>query len=97
MAENERKSEEDRVRASEERAQIRKEMAEFREIVADAIQNLSHGVAHLDNSLAKVARAQVETIGDTYRVINKLETRQGEIVDVLKLLSEKVVGNKNED
>ncbi len=104
MAENERKSEGERARvreemalAREERAQMRKEMAEFREIVADAIQNLSHGVAHLDNSLAKVARAQVETIGDTYRVINKLEARQGEIVDVLKLLSKRVVGDKNED
>ncbi len=94
MAENERKSEEERVRAREERVRAREEMAEFREIVADAIQNLSHSVAHLDNSLARVAISQGELASNTYRIINKMENRQGEIVDVIKLLTEKVTDNK---
>ncbi len=90
MAENERKSEEERARSREEMAQVRKEMAEFRETVASAIENLS-------NTVSFVAKAQGETIAGMYRVINKMENRQGEIVDVLKLLTEKVTDKKSDE
>ena len=90
MAENERKSQEEKAQAREERARVRKEMAELRETVASAIENLS-------NTVSFVAKAQGENIAGMYRTINRVETRQGEIVDVLKLLSQKVVGDKNED
>lgn len=83
MAENERKSE-------EERARSRKEMAELRENLANVAQNLGNAVAY-------VAKVQGETTAEMYRIINKMENRQSEIVDVLKLLTEKVSGDKSKE
>ncbi len=83
MAENERKSE-------EERARSRKEMAQLRETVANVDRNLG-------NAVAFVAKVQGESTAEMYRAINKMKNRQSEIVDVLKLLTEKVVGDKSEE
>ena len=83
MAENERKSEEERTRT-------RQEVAELRENLANVAQNLG-------NAVSFVAKVQGETTAEMYRVINRMENRQGEIVDVLKLLTEKVTDNKSEE
>jgi DNA-binding ferritin-like protein len=83
MAENERKSE-------AERGRTRQEMAELRENLANVAQNLG-------NAVSFVAKVQGETTADMYRVINKMENRQGEIVEVLKLLTEKVTNKKSEE
>ena len=73
MAENERKSEEERTRS-------RKEMAELRETVANVAENLGYAVAF-------VAKVRGETTAEMYRAISKMENRQSEIVNVLKLLT----------
>jgi len=46
--------------------------------------------------LANLACAQADTTANTDKVINKLDNRQGEIVEILKLLSgERAVGVKS--
>jgi len=94
---------------TETRRQSEREMAQLRETVADMARNqanalanlnssvahISNSVAHISNSVAHLAENQGETRTEMYRLIDRLDSRQAEITDILKLLVEKTVGSQS--
>ncbi|MBO1347775.1 MAG: hypothetical protein EBE86_010445 [Hormoscilla sp. GUM202] len=94
---------------TETRRQSEREMAQLRETVADMARNqanalanlnssvahISNSVAHISNSVAHLAENQGETRTEMYRLIDRLDSRQAEITNILKLLVEKTVGSQS--
>ncbi|MGK7901897.1 MAG: hypothetical protein AB4352_10870 [Hormoscilla sp.] len=70
--------------------QAKQEMAAIRETLASLAETQG-------NALANLAKVQGDTTANMYRLINKLDNRQGEIVDILKLLVEKTLSNEAGD
>ncbi|MBC6478095.1 MAG: hypothetical protein GDA56_10215 [Hormoscilla sp. GM7CHS1pb] len=75
--------------------QAKQEMADLRETLASLAETQGNALANVNNALANLAKAQADTTANTYKVINKLDNRQGEIVDILKLLVEKNTGKQS--
>ena len=67
-------------------AALRETLADLALLQANALANCNNAIASLNHGLANVAKKQGETSAETYRIINKLEGRQGDIVEVIKLL-----------
>ncbi|MBC6424688.1 MAG: hypothetical protein GDA38_26910 [Hormoscilla sp. SP12CHS1] len=72
-------------------------MADFsgrpRTVLRETLANIAQTQ---DNALANLAKVQADTTANSYRLINNLDNRQGEIVEILKLLSgERAVGIKS--
>jgi len=75
-------------------AALKDSLAEFKEIdrlaqqqMAELRETLANIAQTQDNALAKLAKVQDDTTANTYRLINKLNNRQEEIVEIIKLLS----------
>ena len=71
-------------------AESRREMAALRD-------TLGHVARTQGNALAHLAQLQGESTAQMYRVINRLDSRQGEIVEIMKLLANKVGESKSEE
>ncbi|NER35314.1 MAG: hypothetical protein F6J93_15130 [Oscillatoria sp. SIO1A7] len=81
----------------QEMAALRETLADLARFQANALANCNNAVANLNYALADVVKKQGETSAETYRLINKLESRQGEIVKVMKLLVEKSGESENKE
>jgi len=81
--------------AKQEMADLRETLASLAETQGNALANVNNALANVNNALANVNNAQADTTANTYKVINKLDNRQGEIVDILKLLVEKNTGKQS--